>query len=175
MGVSQMKDPNNDIINVADDLRAAVGLYNAETDFCNTIKLIMKTVTDAIFDSLKEGAWAKDVLEALNELGNILVSQTQKYDEFEKHYSAEINKPKVDGRDPNNDIINLSYKLRSATILNSNEDGYVTTINLLLTIVNDVMYDSLKEGRLSDDILRALNEVGNILVSRTQDYDEFKE
>ena len=37
------------------------------------------------------------------------------------------------------------------------------------------MYDSLKEGRLSDDILRALNEVGNILVSRTQDYDEFKE
>ena len=170
-----MKNPNNDVINVADDLRAAAGLYNAEDDFCNTMKLTLSTVTDAIFESLKEAVWAEDILKALNELGNILVSQTQEYDEFEKHDSAEINKPKVDGRDPNNDIINLSYKLRSATILNSNEDGYVTTINLLLTIVNDVMYDSLKEGRLSDDILRALNEVGNILVYRTQDYDEFKE
>ena len=171
----KMKDPNNDIINVADDLRAAVGLYNAETDFCNTIKLILNTVTDAIFDSLKEGAWAKDVLRALNELGNILVSQTQEYDEFEKHYSTEINKPKVDGRDPNNDIINLNYKLRSASILNSNEEGYVTTINLLLSIVNDVMFDSLKEGAASEDILIALNEFGHILVSNTKDYDEFKE
>ena len=170
-----MKNPNNDIINVADDLRAAAGLYNAEDDFCNTMKLTLSTVTDAIFESLKEAVWAEDILKALNELGNILVSQTQEYDEFEKHDSAEINKPKVDGRDPNNDIINLSYKLRSATILNSNEDGYVTTINLLLTIVNDVMFDSLKEGAASEDILIALNEFGHILVSNTKDYDEFKE
>lgn len=169
-----MKNPNNDIINVADDLRAAAGLYNAEDDFCNTMKLILSTVTDAIFDSLKEAVWAEDILKALNELGNILVSQTQEYDEFEKHYSTEINKPKGD-RDPNNDIINLGDKLRSATILNTNEDGYDTTINLLLTIANDVMFDSLKEGAASEDILIALNEFGHILVSQTKDYDEFKE
>ena len=37
------------------------------------------------------------------------------------------------------------------------------------------MFDSLKEGAASEDILIALNEFGHILVSNTKDYDEFKE
>ena len=54
-------------------------------------------------------------------------------------------------------------------------DDYNATVIELSDTINDVIFNALKEGRLSDDILRALNEVGNILVSRTQDYDEFKE
>ena len=77
-------------------------------------------------------------------------------------------------KDPNNDIIDVAATLRTAEI-NNTEDDYNATVAELSDTINDVIFNALKEGRLSDDILRALNEVGNILVSRTQDYDEFKE
>ena len=78
-------------------------------------------------------------------------------------------------KDPNNDIIDVAATLRTAVEINITEDDYNATVAELSDTINDVIFDALKEGRLSDDILRALNEVGNILVSRTQDYDEFKE
>ena len=78
-------------------------------------------------------------------------------------------------KDPNNDIIDVAATLRTAVEINDTEDDYNATVIELSDTINDVIFDALKEGRLSDDILRALNEVGNILVSRTQDYDEFKE
>ena len=78
-------------------------------------------------------------------------------------------------KDPNNDIIDVAATLRTAVEINDTEDDYITTVVELSDTINDVIFNALKEGRLSDDILRALNEVGNILVSRTQDYDEFKE
>ena len=78
-------------------------------------------------------------------------------------------------KDPNNDIIDVAATLRTAVEINNTEDDYNTTVIELSDTINDVIFNALKEGRLSDDILRALNEVGNILVSRTQDYDEFKE
>ena len=78
-------------------------------------------------------------------------------------------------KDPNNDIIDVAATLRTAVEINNTEDDYIATVVELSDTINDVIFDALKEGRLSDDILRALNEVGNILVSRTQDYDEFKE
>lgn len=77
-------------------------------------------------------------------------------------------------KDPNNDIIDVAATLRTA-VENDTEDDYNATVIELSDTINDVIFNALKEGRLSDDILRALNEVGNILVSRTQDYDEFKE
>ena len=78
-------------------------------------------------------------------------------------------------KDPNNDIIDVAATLRTAVEINDTEDDYNVTVIELSDTINDVIFNALKEGRLSDDILRALNEVGNILVSRTQDYDEFKE
>ena len=78
-------------------------------------------------------------------------------------------------KDPNNDIIDVAATLRKLTVPLNDDDKYEITTSELSNAVNDVIFNSLKEGRLSDDILRALNEVGNILVSRTQDYDEFKE
>lgn len=78
-------------------------------------------------------------------------------------------------KDPNNDIIDVAATLRTAVEINNTEDDYNATVIELSDTINDVIFNALKEGRLSDDILRALNEVGNILVSRTQDYDEFKE
>lgn len=78
-------------------------------------------------------------------------------------------------KDPNNDIIDVAATLRTAVEINNTEDDYDATVIELSDTINDVIFNALKEGRLSDDILRALNEVGNILVSRTQDYDEFKE
>lgn len=78
-------------------------------------------------------------------------------------------------KDPNNDIIDVAATLRTAVEINDTEDDYNATVIELSDTINDVIFNALKEGRLSDDILRALNEVGNILVSRTQDYDEFKE
>ena len=78
-------------------------------------------------------------------------------------------------KDPNNDIIDVAATLRTAVEINNTEDDYNATVIELSDTINDVVFNALKEGRLSDDILRALNEVGNILVSRTQDYDEFKE
>ena len=78
-------------------------------------------------------------------------------------------------KDPNNDIIDVAATLRTAVKINDTEDDYNATVIELSDTINDVIFNALKEGRLSDDILRALNEVGNILVSRTQDYDEFKE
>ena len=78
-------------------------------------------------------------------------------------------------KDPNNDIIDVAATLRKLTVPLNDDDKYEITSSELSNAVNNVIFDSLKEGRLSDDILRALNEVGNILVSRTQDYDEFKE
>lgn len=78
-------------------------------------------------------------------------------------------------KDPNNDIIDVAATLRTAVEINITEDDYNATVAELSDTINDVIFNALKEGRLSDDILRALNEVGNILVSRTQDYDEFKE
>ena len=78
-------------------------------------------------------------------------------------------------KDPNNDIIDVAATLRTAVEINDTEDDYNATVIELTDTINDVIFNALKEGRLSDDILRALNEVGNILVSRTQDYDEFKE
>ena len=78
-------------------------------------------------------------------------------------------------KDPNNDIIDVAATLRTAVEIDNTEDDYNATVVELSDTINDVIFNALKEGRLSDDILRALNEVGNILVSRTQDYDEFKE
>ena len=78
-------------------------------------------------------------------------------------------------KDPNNDIIDVAATLRTAVEINNTEDDYIATVVELSDTINDVIFNALKEGRLSDDILRALNEIGNILVSRTQDYDEFKE
>ena len=78
-------------------------------------------------------------------------------------------------KDPNNDIIDVAATLRTAVEINNTGDDYNATVIELSDTINDVIFNALKEGRLSDDILRALNEVGNILVSRTQDYDEFKE
>ena len=78
-------------------------------------------------------------------------------------------------KDPNNDIIDVAATLRTAVEIDNTEDDYIATVVELSDTINDVIFNALKEGRLSDDILRALNEVGNILVSRTQDYDEFKE
>ena len=78
-------------------------------------------------------------------------------------------------KDPNNDIIDVAATLRTAVEIDDTEDDYNATVIELSDTINDVIFNALKEGRLSDDILRALNEVGNILVSRTQDYDEFKE
>lgn len=78
-------------------------------------------------------------------------------------------------KDPNNDIIDVAATLRTAVEINITEDDYNATVAELSDTINDVIFNALKGGRLSDDILRALNEVGNILVSRTQDYDEFKE
>ena len=78
-------------------------------------------------------------------------------------------------KDPNNDIIDVAATLRTAVEINNTEDDYNATVIELSDTINDVIFNALKEGRLSDDILRALNAVGNILVSRTQDYDEFKE
>lgn len=78
-------------------------------------------------------------------------------------------------KDPNNDIIDVAATLRTAVEIVNTEDDYNATVVELSDTINDVIFNALKEGRLSDDILRALNEVGNILVSRTQDYDEFKE
>lgn len=78
-------------------------------------------------------------------------------------------------KDPNNDIIDVAATLRTAVEIDNTEDDYNATVIELSDTINDVIFNALKEGRLSDDILRALNEVGNILVSRTQDYDEFKE
>ena len=78
-------------------------------------------------------------------------------------------------KDPNDDIIDVAATLRTAVKINDTEDDYNATVIELSDTINDVIFNALKEGRLSDDILRALNEVGNILVSRTQDYDEFKE
>ena len=78
-------------------------------------------------------------------------------------------------KDPNNDIIDVAATLRTAVEINDTENDYNATVIELSDTINDVIFNALKEGRLSDDILRALNEVGNILVSRTQDYDEFKE
>ena len=78
-------------------------------------------------------------------------------------------------KDPNNDIIDVAATLRTAVEINNTEDDYIATVVELSDTINDVIFNALKEGRLSDDILRALNEVCNILVSRTQDYDEFKE
>lgn len=78
-------------------------------------------------------------------------------------------------KDPNNDIIDVAATLRTAVEINNTEDDYNATVIELSDTINEVIFNALKEGRLSDDILRALNEVGNILVSRTQDYDEFKE
>ena len=78
-------------------------------------------------------------------------------------------------KDPNNDIIDVAATLRTAVEINNTEDDYIATVIELSDTINDVIFNALKEGRLSDNILRALNEVGNILVSRTQDYDEFKE
>jgi len=78
-------------------------------------------------------------------------------------------------KDPNNDIIDVAATLRTAVEINITEDDYNATVAELSDTINDVIFNALKEGRLSDDILRALNEVGNILLSRTQDYDEFKE
>ena len=78
-------------------------------------------------------------------------------------------------KDPNNDIIDVAATLRTAVEIDNTEDDYIATVVELSDTINDVIFNALKEGRLSDDILRALNEIGNILVSRTQDYDEFKE
>ena len=78
-------------------------------------------------------------------------------------------------KDPNNDIIDVAATLRTAVEIDNTEDDYNAIVIELSDTINDVIFNALKEGRLSDDILRALNEVGNILVSRTQDYDEFKE
>lgn len=77
-------------------------------------------------------------------------------------------------RNSNNDIMNIAASLRTAAI-NNTEDCYDIAINELTGEVNGVIFDLLKNGIAPVDILRALNELGNILVSQTQDYDEFKE
>lgn len=77
-------------------------------------------------------------------------------------------------RNSNNDIMNIAASLRTAAINNA-EDHYDVAINELTGEVNSVIFDLLKNGIEPVDVLRALNELGNILVSQTQDYDEFKE
>lgn len=77
--------------------------------------------------------------------------------------------------DPNNDILNIAAKIRKSIEPLNDDDEYEITVSELSNAVNNVIFDSLKEGRDAVDILRALNELGNILVSQTQDYDEFKE
>lgn len=77
--------------------------------------------------------------------------------------------------DPNNDILNIAAKIRKSIEPLNDDDEYEITVSELSNAVNDVIFDALKEGRDAVDILRALNELGNILVSQTQDYDEFKE
>ena len=77
-------------------------------------------------------------------------------------------------RNSNNDIMNIAASLRTAAINNA-EDYYDVAINELTGEVNSVIFDLLKNGIAPVDVLRALNELGNILVSQTQDYDEFKE
>lgn len=78
-------------------------------------------------------------------------------------------------KDPNNDIINLAAEIRKSTVPLNDDDKYEITVSELSNAVNNVIFDSLKEGREAEDILRALNELGNLLVSQTKDYDEFKE
>ena len=78
-------------------------------------------------------------------------------------------------KDPNNDIIDVAATLRTAVEINDTEDDYNATVIELSDTINDVIFDSLKEGREAEDILRALNELGNLLVSQTKDYDEFEE
>ena len=77
-------------------------------------------------------------------------------------------------RNSNNDIMNIAASLRTAAIINA-EDYYDVAINELTAEVNSVIFDLLKNGIEPVDVLRALNELGNILVSQTQDYDEFEE
>ena len=77
-------------------------------------------------------------------------------------------------RNSNNDILNIAASLRTAAV-NNTEVHYDVAINELTGEVNSVIFDLLKNGIEPVDILRALNELGNILVSQTQDYDEFKE
>ena len=77
--------------------------------------------------------------------------------------------------DPNNDILNIAATLRKSIEPLNDDDEYEITVSELSNAVNDVIFDALKEGRDAVDILRALNELGSILVSQTQDYDEFKE
>lgn len=80
-------------------------------------------------------------------------------------------------KNPNNDIIRTAAILRTTghATIDSIEHDYVLTVNDLSNVINDVIFDSLKQGRRTEDILRALNELGNVLVSQTKDYDEFKE
>lgn len=78
-------------------------------------------------------------------------------------------------KDPNNDIINLAAEIRKTTAPLNDDDKYEITMGELSNAVNDVIFNSLKEGREAEDILRALNELGNVLVSQTKDYDEFEE
>lgn len=78
-------------------------------------------------------------------------------------------------KDPNNDILNIAAELRKLTVPLNLHDKYQITTSKLSNAVNNIIFDSLKEGREAEDILRALNELGNVLVSQTKDYDEFKE
>ena len=78
-------------------------------------------------------------------------------------------------KDPNNDILNIAAEIRKLTVPLNDDDKYEITTSELSNAVNNVIFDSLKEGREAKDILRALNELGNVLVSQTNDYDEFKE
>ena len=78
-------------------------------------------------------------------------------------------------KDPNNDIINLAAEIRKSAVPLNDDDKYEITMSELSNAVNDVIFNSLKEGREAEDILRALNELGNVLVSQTKDYNEFEE
>ena len=78
-------------------------------------------------------------------------------------------------KDPNNDIINLAAEIRKSLVPLNDDDKYEITMSELSNAVNDLIFNSLKEGREAEDILRALNELGNLLVSQTKDYDEFEE
>lgn len=76
---------------------------------------------------------------------------------------------------PNYELLDIADDLRKSSVYYDTTDDYEVSVKELSDVINNVIFDGLKQGRDAKDILRALNELGNVLVSQTQDYDEFKE
>lgn len=77
--------------------------------------------------------------------------------------------------DPSYKLIDIATALRKQDLNWTLMTPYEISVRELSEAINNVIFDSLKEGRDPDDVLRALNEIGNVLVSQTQEYDEFAE